>query len=202
MLFSGIYPQELPYEAIEGAYYQSYQFESEKRYSDAIKALGPVLKRYENGYTVNFRIGWLTYLDGNYQDALKYYKKALVVYPASVEVLNSISLVYKAMNDWTKVEEQNYQILKIDYFNLTANYWYAVALKTRRKYELAENVCRKMLTIYPTSVMYLQELGEVLYYQKKYNEALDIFSSVKILDPKNITAPKYIELISSNSIRK
>jgi len=193
---------DVPYRIIEKAYYDSYTFEQAKNYTAAMNAMSPVLTRYENGYTVNFRMGWLSYLNGKYADALRYYKKSLVVYPASIEVLNCVSLVYKAMDDWAKVEEQNYQILKIDYFNTTANYWYAVALKKRKKYEQAENVCRKMLTVFPTSVTFLLELGEILYNMKKKDEALSMFSSVKILDPQNNSAQKFIELISSSSKRK
>lgn len=196
------FADELPYIVIEKAYYDSYSFEKSGNYEAAMKAMGPVLSRYENGYTVNFRMGWLSYLGGKYTDALKYYKKSLVVYPASIEVLNCVSLVYKELDDWAKVEEQNYHILKIDYFNTNANYWYAIALKKRKKYELAENVCRKMLTVFPTSVHFLQELGEILYSMKKYDEASSILTSVKILDPQNKSAQKFIDLISSGSKRK
>jgi len=180
---------------VQKAYYDSYLCEKSQDYVCAMKALYPILSGYQSGYTINFRMGWLSYLNGNYADALRFYKRALKIYPASIEVLDCISLVHKARNDWAKVEEQNFQIIKIDYFNQTANYWYAVALRERKKHDLAEKVCRKMLTLFPTSVWFLQELGQDLYFMKDYKQARAIFQSVGVLEPGNETAKKYLNLL-------
>jgi len=188
--------EDLSQENIEKAYYESYAFEKAQYYAGAISAMYPVLTAYPKGYTVNFRLGWLSYLNGNYSDALRYYKTALTVYPASVEVMQCISLVHKARASWVEVEAENAMIIKIDYFNQTANYWYAVALKAQKKYDLAEKVCRKMLTVFPTSVSFLNELGENLYYKKDKSQSLTMFLSVKVLDPQNENAKKFIALLS------
>jgi tetratricopeptide (TPR) repeat protein len=140
-------------------------------------------------------MGWLYYLNGNFADALNYLKTALTIYPASVEVMNCISLVYKARLEWAKVETQNFAIIKIDYFNQTANYWYAYALIMQKKYDIAEKVCRKMLTVFPTSVLFLNELGELLYYKKDFTQALTMFNSSLILQPDDAYATKFINLI-------
>jgi tetratricopeptide (TPR) repeat protein len=189
---------ELPHEQIAQAYYASYEHEKSQNYTEAIKAMDPVYQAYPKGYTVNYRLGWLTYLNGNFANALVYYKTALSIYPASVEVMNCISLVHKARMEWTKVETQNYSIIKIDYFNQTANYWYAYALRQQKKFDQAENVCRKMLTVFPTSVLFLNELGEVLVCKKEMAKATEIFSSVTILDPGNETAKKYMNSLTDN----
>jgi tetratricopeptide (TPR) repeat protein len=188
---------ELSEEVIEKSYYDSYASEKAQDYAGAMKALHPVFSVYPSGYTVNFRMGWLSYLNGNYADALRYYKTSLAIYPASLEVMNCISLVHKIREEWPKVEIENYAILKIDYFNQTGNYWYAFSLKKQGKYDPAEKVMRKMLTVFPTSVSYLSELGEILYLKKDYKQALSLFLSVKVLDPLNENAKKYIELIST-----
>ena len=187
---------------INEAYHQSYTLEKAQNYLKAIEVLTPVIKSYPNGYTINFRMGWLTYLNGNYANALKYYRKALAVYPASIEVLGSISLVYKARLDWKKVEEENYKILKIDYFNLTANYWYIKALQVQKKYDQAEKVCHKVLSVYPTAVNFLYLLGENCYYMGRKDDALSYFGSVYTLDPYNIGAKEYLELMTNKNNSK
>lgn len=186
---------ELSPEKINEAYHQSYTLEKAQNYLKAIEVLTPVIKSYPNGYTINYRMGWLTYLQGNYANALNYYRKALAVYPASVEVLNCISLVHKARLDWKKVEEENYKILKIDYFNLTANYWYIEALQIQKKYEQAEKVCHKVLAVYPTAVNFLYLLGVNCYQLGKKDEARSYFGSVYTLDPYNVGAKEYLELL-------
>jgi tetratricopeptide (TPR) repeat protein len=188
--------EELSQETIEKSYYESYALEKAQNYAGALHSMYPVLTAYPKGYTVNFRLGWLSYLNGNFADALRYYKAALAVYPAAIEVMQCISLVHKARADWAEVEAENATIIKIDYFNPTANYWYAVALKARKKYDLAEKVCRKMLTVLPTSVSFLGELGENLHYKKDDTQALTMFLSVKVLDPQNENAKKFIALLS------
>ena len=188
---------DLTHRQIERAYYKSYEMEHQKKdYRGAVEAMKPVLKAFPNGYTVNFRMGWLSYLDSEYDYALQYYRKALAIYPASVEVLNCISLIHVARKEWGKVEEVNQRIIKIDHFNQTANYWYAYALKMRRRYSQAEKVCRKMLVVFPTSVKFLQELAEILYLNNKTEEAHSVFLSVIILDPFNEKATKYLKKFS------
>jgi tetratricopeptide (TPR) repeat protein len=191
-----VWAEELSQETIEKAYYESYAYEKAQNYPGAIRAMYPVFTAYPKGYTVNFRLGWLSYLNGNYSDAQRYYKTALAVYPAAIEVMQCISLVHKARADWAEVEAENAIIIKIDYFNQTANYWYAIALKAQKKYDLAEKICRKMLTVLPTSVNFLNELGENLYYKKDYTQAFTMFLSVRVLDPQNENAKKFIALLS------
>jgi tetratricopeptide (TPR) repeat protein len=192
---SDSFAAELSNDEIQKAYYSSYALEKSQDYLGAIRALKPVFTTYPKGYTVNFRTGWLYYLNGNFADALNYYKAALTIYPASVEVMNSISLVYKARLEWSKVETQNFAVIKIDYFNQTANYWYAYALIMQKKYDIAEKVCRKMLTVFPTSVLFLNELGELLYYKNDITQALEMFNSSLILQPDDAYATKFVNLI-------
>jgi tetratricopeptide (TPR) repeat protein len=179
-------------EAIDRAYSQSYTLEKAQNYSGAMEALYPVLRAWPNGYTVNYRMGWLSYLNGNFADALAYYAKALSLYPASIEAISSVALVHKARLAWNRVAEEQYKIIKIDYFNFAANYEYACALKMEKKYGLAEKTCRKMLTIYPTSVPFLFALAENLYFLGKKKEALETFLSVRTLDPYHAGAAQYI----------
>ncbi|MBN1982398.1 MAG: tetratricopeptide repeat protein [Chitinivibrionales bacterium] len=186
----------LSQEQIDQAYSQSYSLEKAQNYLKAIEALYPVVKAFENGYTINYRLGWLSYLNGNLADGLRYLAKALAVYPSSIEVMNCISLIHSVKLDWKKVEEENLKIVKVDYYNITANYWYAYSLKLQKKYDNAIDVARKMLIIYPTSVTFLYELAENLYFTGKYTESYAVFVSIKTLDPSNKAAIEYINLLT------
>ncbi len=182
---------------ITAAYYKSYEHERQQRYEDAIKDLSAVYRAYPNTYTVNYRMGWLYYLDKNYSKALEHLNKALAISPGSIEVMNTVILVHAAKADWTKVEETSLAVLKIDYYNLTANYWYSRSLRMEKKYELAIKVDRKMLGVYPTSPTFLQELGENLFLDNKKKESLAVFSNLKILSPLNAVADAYLKAAAS-----
>ncbi len=184
---------ELPWSQIASAYYSSYEHEQEKQYETAIKDLSPVFENYPNTYPVNYRMGWLFYLNKNYSNALEHLKKALAISPGSIEVMNTITLIHAAKADWPKVEEQSLAVLKIDYYNLTANYWYSHSLQMEKKYELAVKVDQKMLAVYPTSVTFLQELGENLFLDNKKDESKTVFSNLKILSPSNTSADEHLK---------
>ncbi len=190
--------EALSIETINEAYYTSYALEKAEDYSRAIEALSPIYEVYPNSYTINFRFGWLRYLQGHFADALAHYRKALAIYPASVEVMSCISLVHKDRFDWTKVEEENSKILKIDNFNKTANYWYAYALKSQKKHKQAQSVCMKMLTIYPTDVTFLFLMGKIMFEVGNAEKSLYYFGSVITLDPYNTGAKEYIAKLIEN----
>ena len=193
LLAISIFAEEMSFIDIQTCYYKSYKYETAEKYGKAIEAMKDVFTNYPNTYTVNFRLGWLYYLDGKYANALDHLETALLIYPSSLEVLNTINLIYTAREDWTKVEKQSAQILQIDYYNEYANYWYSYSLKLQQKYDLAIKIDRKMLTIFPTSVTYLQELAENLFLNDEKDESKQIFETIVILDPTNTVATSYLE---------
>ena len=65
--------------SMQKAFSESYSQEYAKKYSDAISVLTVVYK--EDSYEVNLRLGWLTYLNKNYNLSLSYYQKAVSLKP-------------------------------------------------------------------------------------------------------------------------
>ena len=184
---------ELKYKDIQSAYHQSIQYEVKQKYKKSIHALKKVYQNYPAAYTVNLRLGWLYYLHKKYVNASKHLEKALLISPASIEVLNIVNLIYGAQEDWTKVEEQSVKILKIDYYNFAANHWYSLALKMQEKYDLAIQVSQKMLAVLPTNIIFLQKLGTNLFLNGQITDAQAVFNNLLIISPNNETAIYYKE---------
>jgi tetratricopeptide (TPR) repeat protein len=176
---------------VKKAYYDSYNYEKMGDYKDAIKVLIPVYKKYPNGYTLNLRLGWLFYLSKKYQNALDHYKKASLVAPYSIEAKLGIMRTYLAAGDYNNALKVGDVILKTDYYNYYGNYYEVVALIAEKQYKVALQITNKMLTLYPTSVLFLVELGKIYYVIDKA-KAKKIFEDVLILDPNNITAKEYL----------
>ena len=186
---------EMSYKDIQNAYKKSYDYEIMQKYDKAIKALSDVYKAYSDSYTLNYRLGWLYYLNKNYTNAYNHLAKALVVFPSSIEVLNTIDLIYAATMEWEKLEANALKIIQIDYYNDYANYWYSYALKKQGKLDLAIKVDYKMLALFPSSVSFLTELAENLYLSGNIKEAEAKFKDVLILDTMNETAKYYLKQI-------
>jgi len=176
---------------VKKAYYDSYNYEKMGDYKDAIKVLIPVYKKYPNGYTLNLRLGWLFYLNKQYQNALEHYKKASLMAPYSIEAKLGIMRTYLASGDYNNALKIGDVILKTDYYNYYGNYYEVIALIAQKQYKIALQITNKMLTLYPTSVLFLVELGKIYYVTDK-PKAKKFFENVLILDPNNITVKEYL----------
>lgn len=170
---------------IKEAYLQSYNYEQIGKYKDAIKTLSPLYKKYPHGYTINLRLGWLFYLNKNYSDALKYYKKASLIKTYAFEPILGIIRVYLATASYREAQDFTAEILKKDYYNYYANLYMCQALIGQKKYDIAETVANKMLMNYPTDILFLEELF-LIYKARDDKRYQDIYNSILILDPNNV----------------
>jgi len=177
---------------VKKIYYSSYNYEKMGDYKDAIKVLIPLYQKYPNGYTLNLRLGWLFYLNKNYSNAIKHYLKASMVLPRAFEPRLGLMRVYLALQNYNSVLKTGEIILKNDYYNYYANYYDVIALVALKEYKTALALCNKMLSIYPSDVLFLSKLGEVYYLKGNKDLAKKIFNDVLILDPNNVTAKKYL----------
>jgi len=155
------------------------------KYKEAIKVLAPLYKKYPKGYTLNLRLGWLFYLDKKYSNAIKYYKKASITAPSSLEPRLALTNLKLLLEQNEEALTLAYGILKIDYYNFYGNLYAINSLIAQKKYETAKLITNKMLALYPTSVIFLEKLATI--YKKTKNKHLkDIYKSIEILDPNNI----------------
>ncbi|WP_024786868.1 MULTISPECIES: tetratricopeptide repeat protein [unclassified Lebetimonas] len=177
---------------IKDIYYKSYNYEKMGDYKDAIKVLIPLYKKYPNGYTLNLRLGYLFFLNKNYNNSIKHYTKASLILPYSIEPLLGLARVYLYMGKYDKTIEYSELIIKKDYYNFYANYYLANALYYKKDFKSSLSVANKMLTLYPTNVLFLTQLG-LIYEMLDKQKAKEIFKNVIILDPNNIIAKKYLK---------
>ena len=177
---------------IKQIYEKSYNYEKMGDYKDAIKVLIPLLQKYPNGYTLNLRVAYLFFLNKNYANAIKYYEKASAILPYSLEPKLGLARVYLAMGKYDNAINVANTILKTDYYNYYGNYYLARALYYKKDYKNALAITNKMLTLYPTSVLYLTLLGEI-YWNIDKKTAVKIFNDLLILDPNNVVAKSYLK---------
>ena len=178
---------------IKEIYYKSYNYEKMGDYKDAIKVLIPLYNKYSNSYTVNLRLGWLFYLNKNYSNSIKHYEKASLILPYSIEPKLGLMRDYLEMQNFKAALKIGNIILREDYYNYYGNYYEILALKGVKDYKSALKIANKMLSLYPTSVLFLNSLGEIYYLENKKDLAKNIFENVLILDPNNVVAKSYLK---------
>jgi len=185
VLVTVLFAKNTAFEEIKMQYFKSYDYEKVGRYSEAIKVLAPLYKKYPKGYTLNLRFGWLFFLDKKYNDAIKYYKKASLINSFAVDPKLGLIKVYLAMYLYKKAEMVAYEILKMDYYNYYANLYAIKALVAQKKYDIALSMINKMLTLYPTDVKFLEQLA--LVYKATNSKYLkQVYEDILILDPNNV----------------
>jgi lipopolysaccharide biosynthesis regulator YciM len=69
-----------------------------------------------------------------------------------------------------------------------ANYFYARVLRADGNYEGAASRLRMVLAQYPRDRVALNDLGRVLFLQRKYPEAVKVLQSVFAIDPEDLQA--------------
>ena len=173
---------------IRDAYHKSYRYEKAQNYSDAIKALSPVIAAYPQAYTVNLRLGWLNYLTGSFATSRTHYQAAIKAAPDSIEAKLGHTLPLVAQEKWEDVETIVKQVLRADPANYTANLRLAYVSRLQKKFDAAEAILNGMLVLYPTDISLLTELALIKLAKDDKAEAKRLFNDVVTLDPENVTA--------------
>lgn len=176
---------EYDYGVVKSGYFKSYDYEQMGNYSEAIKVLAPLYSAYPKGYTLNLRFGWLFFLNKNYSDAITYYKKASLLKPQAIDPRLGLIRTYLATASYKKAESIAYEVLKMDYYNYYANYYVVQALTAQKKYEAAQKMLFKMLALYPTDILFLEQLARV-YTLTDSAYSQQLYEDILILDPNNV----------------
>jgi tetratricopeptide (TPR) repeat protein len=187
----------LSIDSIRKCYYDSYQLESKERFAEAVSALAAVQKVYGNTYTVNYRTGWLYFRNKSWAESLRFYNKALAVSPSSMEAHLGVINTLAAKLDWKAVGEHCKRALQIDYNHSAANLWQIIAYQALGNLTAAKKNVFHMLSLYPTSVAFLVELGKIQYAEADFASSKTTFTSVQILDPYNPSATQYLGLLNA-----
>ncbi len=199
LILSSVFLFALSKDEIRKIYYESYNYEKMGDYKDAIKVLIPLYKEFPNGYTLNLRLGWLFYLNKNYENAIKHYNIASKIHSYSLEPKLGLMRVFNFLGKYDKSIKIGNTVLRSDYYNYYGNYYYGNALLGIKDYKNAILLANKILTLYPTSILFLNLLGKSYFYNKDFKKAKDIFENVLILDPNNVVAKEFLKRIKGKN---
>jgi len=180
-------------EEIQKAFKESYAFEAQGKYSDAVKAVKKVYKA--DSYPVNLRLGWLTYLAGRFTESVSYYSKSIKLKPLSIEARLGMTYPASAMGNWDNVITQYKEILKIDANHYTANFKLGQIYYSRKDYSSAEKYFNVVLNFYPFT--YDPVINAAWNYLKmgKMREAKVLFDYALMLSPGDTSALAGLEQI-------
>ncbi len=178
---------------LSAAFASSYAKEKEGNYADAAKKL----KAYYDAksYEVNLRLGWLTYMQGQFSESIGYYSKAIDLMPYAIEPRLGIVLPESAMGNWGAVVEHYNKILSIDPNNTLVLYRMGLIGYENKDYNKAYNYFSKVVNLYPFDYYGVLMLGWTNYQLGKVKEAKVLFQKALLYDPSSSSAKEGLGLI-------
>jgi tetratricopeptide (TPR) repeat protein len=175
------------------AFSESYAKEKAGKYSDA----SSVLKTYYDAgsYEINLRLGWLTYLQGQFTESLGYYNKAIELMPYAIEPRLGVVLPASALGNWDVVINHYNKILSIDPNNTVTLYRLGLIYYDRKNYKQAAQYFEKVVNLYPFDYQSILMLGWTDYRLGKTREAKVLFSKALLYYPEDSSAKEGLSLV-------
>lgn len=181
------------FSTLEKAFDSSYYYENNGEYGKAVAVLKKVYQ--DDAYEQNLRLGWLTYLAGDYTASMGYYQKAISLKPYAIEPRLGYVLPVSGMGNWNQVVEQYNKILTVDPMNTTANYRLGVIYYYRAQYDTALKYFEKVANLYPFDYDNTLMYGWTHYMLGNLREAKVLFQKTLLINPGDASAREGLGLI-------
>lgn len=175
------------------AFQKSYIQEATGEFSAAVASLKAVYN--ESSYEINLRLGWLTYLSGNFTEAKAYYNKAITLMPYAIEARFGYVYPAAAMGNWTEVIRQYEKILEISPNNSIAIHRLGLIYYGREEYELARKQFEKVVNLYPFDYDGLTMLAWSNFKLNNVREATVLFQKALLNTPNGSSALEGLDLL-------
>jgi tetratricopeptide (TPR) repeat protein len=181
------------YTKLISAFSESYTKEKAGKYQEAVASLKPF---YDAGsYEINLRLGWLTYLQGQFTESLAYYTKAAELMPYAIEPRLGLVLPASSLGNWDMVIAQYNKILDIDPNNTVTLYRLGLITYDKKDYKQAYKYFEKVVNLYPFDYQSVLMLGWTNYKLGKTREAKILFNKALLYYPEDASAKEGLSLV-------
>jgi len=171
----------------------SYSLEASGDYEKAAALLLPYMHEGERSEFATLRYAWLNYLQGNFNDAARYYKKAMAQNPRSIDAKLGLTLPLMAQQRWREAARYAHQILNTAPFNYAAHIRLMACQEGLRQWPDLEKHAANLSASYPTDSSSLVYLARAYAWQGKTLLAKSIYQKVLMRIPAHIEALQYVK---------
>ena len=193
LLFSVSLFSQTNFTAWQEAFSKRQAYESRGNFTDAISEMKRIYQ--EDSYEINLRLGWVTYLAGQFTESSAYYQKAINLKPYAIEAKFGYVNPASALGNWDQVIGQYNDILAIDPQNTLANYRLGAIYYGRKDYLKAEKYLEKVVNLYPFDYDSMVLYAWTNLKLGKLREAQVLFNKTLLNRPKDPSALEGLSLI-------
>jgi tetratricopeptide (TPR) repeat protein len=175
------------------AFALSYSLETKQAYSSAIRVLEPIVTPTD--YAGNLRLGWLYYLNNNYDQSLAFYNKALALEPKSIQARFGLAFPLAALKQWDKLASNYEELLKVNPNNTVALYRMGYMYYNLANYEKASKYLKALLDVTPFDYYGNLLKGWNDLKMGKYKDAEDSFNLALCYSPEDSSALEGLKML-------
>jgi tetratricopeptide (TPR) repeat protein len=179
-----------PRNEVQKLWIASFTAENNKEYEAAIAAVEKVVQTANSGKNafVQMRLGWLHYLDEDYEEAIAAYKTSIEIAPKAITPRQGLLNCYLALNKTDDAIEAAHAILKLDPLNIRANKTLGDLYYVKGDFTRSGAHFQRLTVAYPDDLQLATNLGWCYLKLDEKELALRIFSNVLAVQPDSISA--------------
>ncbi|MDX8389688.1 MAG: tetratricopeptide repeat protein [Mariprofundaceae bacterium] len=170
----------------------SYALEANGQYEKAAALLVPMLDNGQSSEFALIRYGWLHYLQGNYSDAIRSYKRALKRNQRSFDARLGITLPLLAQQRWKEATRYLNQVLDQSPYDYTAHIRLMLCEEGQRKWAALEQHAKRLAAFYPTDATILVYLARAYAWQDNNITAKKAYQRVIVRVPDHVEASRFL----------
>lgn len=171
---------------VKDAFEKSYGLEANGNFKEAANEIKSIYS--EDSYEINLRLGWLSYMAGNFTESIAFYKKSMSIMPYADEAKFGYIFPLSALGKWDEVIEVYNQVLENSENNTKALYYLGTIYYNRKKYDKAIENFKKLTDLYPFDFdgLYMYAWSNLQLGKKK--EAKILFQKALLNKPNDLNA--------------
>jgi tetratricopeptide (TPR) repeat protein len=194
-IFSALVSIAQDYTKLTAAFSDSYAKEKAGKYAEAASVLKACYD--QSSYEINLRLGWLTYLEGQFSESMNYYNKAIELMPYAIEPRLGVVLPASSLGNWDMVIAHYNKILAIDPNNTVTLYRLGLISYDKKDYKQAYQYFEKVVNLYPFDYQSILMLAWTNYKLGKTREAKILFNKALLYYPDDASAKEGLGLLKN-----
>lgn len=180
-------------QAAEQPWQTSYDQEAKGHYAQAAAPLLALVEQGEQHEFLWIRLGWLSYLQGNYNDAKHYYGQAASQNSNSIDARLGLFKPLAAQKRWREADKYMEQALAISPKHLQVNLNKMMIEAQQKDWISLVKRAKQLTQHYPTNVDILVYLARANSWLGNVDAAQSAYRQVLKLHPSNIEARYFLK---------
>ena len=172
---------------------ESYTLEHAGKYPQAAAVLDGLLRDSPNHEFAIMRRGWLNYLQGKYNDALRDYNQVLALNPRSLEARLGLTLPLLAQQRWKEAAAEARKVLAVSPWDYTAHLRLLVCEEGEKSWAELSRHAAELASHYPTDATGLVYLARAEAWLGSKSKARAAYVQVLERYPTHVEANAYLK---------